>query len=172
MQISYKMIQNLIKLLIIIGALVLVLLIIIDRNNYGDTSTKTTSAATNPTTVLGTPVSVNKVLTPATVPPKVQECYQTVGYSSTGVPSPLTCVNGAINVNAWNAISAQEPKVMSLGYSPNVSVVQAAVCSDISAASSDSAPGADNDLESSAYQISALYYGWNFGPASNFISRC
>jgi hypothetical protein len=107
------------------------------------------------------------------VAPKVQECNQTVGYASNGVPAPLQCANGDVNVAAWDALSAQEPKLMSLGYSPNSADIQTAVCADINASASDSAPGADDALEYSTFQISALYYGWNFaGSASSYISKC
>ena len=62
---------------------------------------------------------------------------------------------------------------MSLGYSPTQSDVESAVCSDITAAASDSAPGADNAIETAVFQISALYYGWNnAGSISSDISSC
>jgi hypothetical protein len=112
-------------------------------------------------------------LSPASVAPKVAECNQAISYSSSGVPAPLQCSNGYLNAEAWNALSAQEPKVMTLGYGPSQSDVQSAICGDISAAASDSAPGADNAIETSAFQISALYYGWDFaGSASSYIANC
>ncbi len=114
-----------------------------------------------------------KVLKPATVPPKIAECKQSLSYASNGNPSPVKCSNGGLNVLAWNAISAQEPKVMKLGYSPTQSQVQTAMCSDASAANLDSSVAISAPIEETAYYLSALYYGWNFNinPAA-VLSSC
>jgi hypothetical protein len=102
------------------------------------------------------------VLAPATVPSKVAECDQALTYSSDGNPSPIKCTNGSLNVLEWNALATLEPKVMSLGYSVTAPEVQSNICSDANAADADSSVGASNAFEESVYQISALYYGWNF----------
>lgn len=125
------------------------------------------SVSISPTTITGSgsstsPAASYAILSPATVAPKVAECSEALSYSSLGVPGPLSCTNGDLNIQAWQSLSAQEPKVMSLGYSANISQVQSAICSDAQAAASDSAPGADNAIEISAYDIANLYFGWNF----------
>lgn len=102
------------------------------------------------------------ILHPATVPPKISECSQTLTYASNGNPSPVTCNDGGLNVLAWNAISAQEPKVMTLGYGATQAQVQSAMCADASAANLDSSVSISEPLEITAYRLSALYYGWNF----------
>src|ERR1017187_3778882 len=102
------------------------------------------------------------VLTPATVPSKTPECSQQLTYASNGNPSPISCSTGYLNILAWNALSALELKVMTLGYSATPSQVQPTLCVDANAADADSSVNASNAIEESAYQISALYYGWSF----------
>ena len=102
------------------------------------------------------------VLTPATVPSKTPECSQELIYASNGNPSPISCSNGYLNILAWSALSALELKVMTLGYSATPSQVQSALCVDANAADADSKASASNAIEESAYQISAIYYGWSF----------
>lgn len=97
-----------------------------------------------------------KILKPATVPPKVAECSQPLAYSSGGNISPYQCSNGDLNVNAWEALSGLELKVMSLGYNPSASLVRSTLCRDAKT-------NAAGYIEQTAYLISALYYGWNFG---------
>lgn len=169
---NQKIIQNLIKLLVIIAAIILVIFIIVNKSDSNTTNSGSNSKSSTSTTS-ATPANAYAILSPATVAPKVAECDQSVSYSSSGVPSPLQCSNGYLNADAWSALSAQEPKVMSLGYSPNASQIQSAVCSDVTAAASDSAPGADNSIETAVFQISALYYGWDSaGNISSYISSC
>jgi hypothetical protein len=102
------------------------------------------------------------VLAPATVPSKVAECDQSLSYGSDGNPSPVKCLNGSLNVLEWNALATLEPRVMSLGNSATSAQVQSDICSDANAADADSSVSASNAFEESVYQISALYYGWNF----------
>ncbi len=103
------------------------------------------------------------VLIPATVPPKIPECSEPLSYSSNGDPSPIQCSNGAINVNDWKAMAALEPTVMKLGYTPTGAQVVAAICLDGNAANQDSTPTISAPLETNAYAIASLYYGWTFG---------
>jgi hypothetical protein len=169
---NHKVMQNLLKLLVIVAALILVVFILIDKSN-SNANTKSTAKASSSQSLNSTTTDNYSVLPPATVAPKVAECSQTVNYDSDGVPSPLQCSNGYLNTAAWNALSAQEPKVMSLGYNPAASDLQSDICSDIDASASDSAPGADDAIETSVFQISALYYGWNSaGSISNYIANC
>ena len=169
MNVNNKIFLNVIKLIIIIIAISLLGLIILSKSSLS-------SAGSSSSQSLTSTANVNQaytILSPAKVPPKIAECYQNVSYNSSGVPSPLQCSNGLLNSAAWDALSAQEPKVMTLGYSPNLSSVQAAICNDINAAASDSLPGADNAIEASVIKISALYYGWDFtSSALNDISQC
>jgi hypothetical protein len=121
------------------------------------------SAMTNVVSGAATSPSASyAVLTPATVPSKTPECSQQLTYASNGSPSPVSCSNGYLNMLAWNALSALELKVMTLGYSATPSQVQSALCVDANAADADSKASASNAIEESAYQISAIYYGWSF----------
>jgi hypothetical protein len=92
------------------------------------------------------------VLTPATVPSKTPECSQQLIYASNG-----------------NPLSALELKVMTLGYSATPSQVQSELCVDANAADADSSVSASNAIEESAYQISAMYYGWSFTAHPNLV---
>ena len=115
----------------------------------------------------------NPVLKPATVPSKIAVCQQGLTYASNGNPSPVQCNDGALNELAWNALSAQEPTVMTLGYYPTISQVEAAMCKDANAANLDSSAAISGPLEETAYQLASLYYGWSFNlnPAS-VIAGC
>lgn len=156
------------KLLVIVAALVLILIILTNHSNRsGGSNQQPATAATTSQTA-----DAYAILSPATVPSKTAECSQSVTYSSSGSPSPLQCSNGNLNIVAWQALSAQEPKVMSLGYSPSASDLQAAVCSDINAAASDSVAGADNAIEQAVLQIASLYYGWSFANITGYSANC
>jgi hypothetical protein len=102
------------------------------------------------------------VLSPATVPSKVPECSTPVTFQTNGNSGPVQCANGDLNATEWNALSALEPTVMSLGYSATAAQVQAALCSDANASNSDANTKNSFIVEGTVYQISALYYGWNF----------
>jgi hypothetical protein len=119
-------------------------------NTSGNSTSRTTS--NNPYAVLA----------PATEPSKTAECSEPIVYGTNGSPSPLQCPNGQLNATAWNALSALEPSVMSLGYSATESQVQAAICSDANAADEDSSASTSSAIEASIYQISKLYYAWSF----------
>jgi len=107
-------------------------------------------------------VHTTNILKPALVPSRVAFCSSPLSYSSSGDPSPVQCSNGALNVLAWQSLSALEPKVMTLGYSPTVSQLDQALCLDANDADVDSSANIAEPIEASIYQISALYYGWNF----------
>jgi hypothetical protein len=132
-----------------------------------------TNPVNNQAFVEANKTNLYKILKPANIPPKVAECKQSLIYASNGNLSPVKCSNGNLNILAWNAISAQEPKVMRLGYSPTQSQVQSAMCSDASAANIDSSVAISAPIEETAYYLSALYYGWNFSinPAT-VLSSC
>lgn len=103
-----------------------------------------------------------KVLSPATVPPKVSECSASLIYLSSGNPSPLQCPNGELNIQAWNALAATEPTVMKLGYTPTKAQVSTAICADANAANQFQSANVTAPIETSAYQIASIYYGWHF----------
>jgi hypothetical protein len=112
----------------------------------------------NPATTASSSTSSSNaytVLPPATVPPKTPECTQTVTYDSSGASGPVTCSNGDLNSLEWNSLSALEPSVMKLGYSATSAQVQSALCADVE-------QNISNQIELISYQISSLYYGWNF----------
>lgn len=113
------------------------------------------------------------ILPPASVPPKINECQQHLTYAANGNPSPIQCSNGALNVLAWNALAAQEPSVMKLGYQASQAQVQAAICKDANAADADSSAIISAPLESTAYHLAALYYGWNLSiDPTAIITHC
>ena len=90
------------------------------------------------------------------------ECNQSLSYASNGDPSPIECPNGELNVRAWNALAATEPTVMKLGYSPSKAQVISAICADANAANVDQSATVTAPIETTAYQIASLYYGWHF----------
>jgi len=148
-----------------VAVIVLALVIGVAYVTVNKNSTKSTSSVNNQ----GSSSNLYKVLAPATVPPKVAECSMSVSYGSNGQPQPLTCPNGYINVTAWDSLATIEPKVMSLGYNVSASQVESAICSDVNAADADSSATQSAAIETEVYQISALYYGWNFVPSPSSI---
>ena len=105
------------------------------------------------------------VLSPATVASKVPECAAPISFQSNGNSGPVQCSNGDLNTTEWNALAALEPSVMSLGYGATASQIQTALCNDANASSSDANTKNSSVVEATVYQITAMYYGWNF--ASN-----
>lgn len=119
--------------------------------------------------VTAAPTSSYAVLPPATVPSKTAECSQPITFASNGTSGPVQCANGDLNATEWNALSALEPGVMSLGYSPTAAQVQTALCSDANASNSDANTKNSSLVEATVYQISALYYGWAFSPSPTSV---
>jgi hypothetical protein len=145
------------------GAFSLIVIIGVGILLFHGHGSKTTTVASNPANVTtANPQNPYAVLSPALVASKTAECAQAISYAGEGSPTPLQCANGDLNVTAWNALSALEPKVMSLGYSPSVTQVEAAICSDANAADADSSANTSTAIETSVYQISKLYYNWDF----------
>ncbi len=123
------------------------------------TSNSVTNQTTTPTPAPRNPYST---LSLANVPSKTPECTAALTYGSNGDPQPVQCPNGDLNVTEWNALAALEPTVMTLGYGASEAQVQTAICNDANAADEDSSASSSNAIEVSVYQISALYYGWDF----------
>jgi hypothetical protein len=127
-----------------------------------DSKVTTTNVATSASATSKPQANLYAMLSPAAVPSKVPECSQALSYNSDGDSSPIQCADGSLNVLEWSALSALEPSVMSLGYSPTVAQVESALCTDARDSDSDANTDSANAIEMTTYQISALYYGWNF----------
>ncbi len=119
------------------------------------TSPKTSTSTTTTTTSFA-------ILNPATLPPKIPECNSPLSYATNGNPSPIQCADGSLNIQAWNALAATEPTVMKLGYNPTKSQVETAICADANAANEDQSAAVTAPIETTAYKIASLYYGWHF----------
>jgi hypothetical protein len=142
-------------------AIIVIIGVLLFSNHKNSKSSSSGRTATS-TSFKTSPTNPYAVLAPATLPSKQTECSEPISYSTSGSPSPIQCANGDLNVTAWNALSALEPTVMSLGYTPSVSEVQSAICKDANAADADSSATTSNAIETSVYQISKIYYSWNF----------
>jgi hypothetical protein len=129
------------------------------------TTRAATATTTTPITVPPTTVAANRqILPPATVPPKVDECSQQLTFGADGNVGPITCTNSDLNVLAWQQMAAGNPLVMTLGPYATPSQVEEALCADLR--------NSTIPIATSAYRISALYYGWSFGidPSSVLIN--
>jgi len=122
-------------------------------NNTHKTNNQATSGSSATSTSSST--SPYAVLSPATVASKTAECSQQLVFSSNGDSGPVTCTNGDLNITEWDGLAALEPSIMTLGYTATVAQVESALCADVRA-------NISNPIEVTNYQISALYYGWNF----------
>lgn len=150
----------------ILGVLALLVLIAISYLMYTNyhASKENLSNANTANTTSPSPSSSNPyvVLSPATVAPKVAECSDALTYYTNGTSGPIQCSNGDLNAQEWDALSALELKVMTLGYGASESQVESTICSDLNT-------NAGTLIEQSAYQISALYYGWAYGSAPTAV---
>jgi hypothetical protein len=160
----------------VFGVLVVIALVLTGYFILHDSS-KTATPVTAPNKAVTTPsTSTNAyaVLSPATVPSKVAECSTPITFASNGNSGPITCANGGLNITEWNALAALEATVMSLGYGATVTQIQPALCADANASDSDANTKNGSIVEATVYQISALYYGWNFStnPAAILNGGC
>ncbi|MGH7666063.1 MAG: hypothetical protein ACREN1_01940 [Candidatus Dormibacteria bacterium] len=107
-------------------------------------------------------------LSPATVPPSVNECA--LG-TIQGPPPPVSCRNGDFDVNAWEfnawevdaweSGAALSTALSTAGRSVSLTKVEAELCSDYEALlASDAAPTSVSMARD--YSIAARYYGWTF----------
>jgi hypothetical protein len=87
--------------------------------------------------------------------PKVNECTQQLTFGADGNVGPITCADGNLNVLAWQQMAGEHPLVMSLGPYAMPRQVEEALCASLR--------NSTIPIQTSAYNISALYYGWNFG---------
>jgi len=97
-----------------------------------------------------------QVLPPATDPPAAQLCAKAIVQTADGNATPLTCSNGALNVQAWTYYSTISASILGLGANPSPAQAPAAMCDDIAH------NGASRAQESTAYRLAHLYYGWTF----------
>ncbi len=116
---------------------------------------KNKSNPNQPLVVSSSSSNLYETLSPASVPSRTIECKQAITYSTSGVPGPYQCPNGALNITDWKALAALEPSVLNLGYSPSSNQVQNALCNDVKA-------NISNPIEETVYSIASLYYGWHF----------
>ena len=118
---------------------------------------KNSSNSSNLAPKIGSSSNLYKTLSPASVPSKTLECSQPITYSASGVPGPVQCSDGSLNVIEWKALAALEPSVLGLGYNPSVNQVQNALCTDVKA-------NISNPIEEKVYSIATLYYDWHLNP--------
>jgi hypothetical protein len=145
-------------ILLVLALLVVITVSYVLYTNYHADREATTPASNVPTSSSSSSSNPYVVLSPATVAPKVAECSQPLTYYTNGTSGPIQCSNGDLNVSEWDSLSALELKVMTLGYGASESQVESTICSDLNT-------NAGTLIEQTAYQISALYYGWSYGSA-------
>jgi hypothetical protein len=106
------------------------------------------------------------ILAPANVPPRVGLCRQQLIIGADGNAGPISCSNGELNQLAWEYFAKLNLDVMALGSDALPDQVLRAMCSDVQSG------GSTRVIEVSAYNISALYYGWKFGvsPSQEFLA--
>ena len=73
-----------------------------------------------------------------------------------GTVGPLKCPGNQLNVLAWQYYAKFDPVVMELGRYATEGQVAATLCSDVHNGR------IWNPQEDEAYQVSPLYYGWQF----------
>lgn len=152
-------------LFIVIAGLTLFIVIVayiaVFRAGQNNDASGVSTAGSSPKTVTAQP-ALYKILSPATVPPKVPECSQPISFSSNGNSGPVSCANGYLNTKEWHALVGLEPKIMTLGYGPTAAQVQSTLCADVHA-------NISNPIEETAYRISSLYYGWHFSSDPSIV---
>lgn len=92
------------------------------------------------------------ILSAATGPPAVGECWQPGQFPSDEYAIPVSCANGDVNVWAWEGDTYPDTLVR-LGPGATVTEVKTALCQLIVA-------GTGADIVESDYQIVQTYYGW------------
>jgi len=92
------------------------------------------------------------VLSLATGPPAVGECWQPGQYPSDEYATPVSCANGDVNAWAWEGDTYPDTLVR-LGPRATATEVKSALCDLIEA-------GTGADVVDNDYQIVQIYYGW------------
>jgi hypothetical protein len=104
-----------------------------------------------------------ETLVPATVAPVVDECTHQLFTAVDGTVGPLTCPGNKINTLAWQYYAKFNPLIMTLGRFATEGQVANTYCYDLKNSTIGTLPKEDE-----AYQISALYYGWQFALAPDY----
>jgi hypothetical protein len=106
------------------------------------------------------------ILAPANVSPRVGLCSQQLLIGADGNAGPISCSNGDLDQLAWQYLAKDDLNVMALGSDALPDQVLRAMCSDVQSG------GSTRVIEVTAYDISALYYGWKFGvnPSQEFLA--
>lgn len=125
------------------------------------TATSAPESATTTTSGLPPTTTTNPaftVLSPATVPPALPECNETIQTSADGNASPLLCPSGGPNIQAWNWYARSYRAILALGPSSSESTAIATMCAA-------SVPFSEVQ---EAGDLAAAYYGWPFAQDSAF----
>jgi Tfp pilus assembly protein PilV len=64
------------------------------------TASANTTGSSKATTTKKSTTNLYAILSPATVPPKVPECSQSLTYTGNGNSGPIQCADGALNILA------------------------------------------------------------------------
>ena len=105
------------------------------------------------------------VLAPATVPPRIAECHETLGYGNDGAGGPLFCGNGRLNVTAWAAyarLAGSNAPILRLGRHATLAQIKKALCTP--------QPG-DNPIGADEYALARAYYGLRDFDALQWMAR-
>jgi hypothetical protein len=146
-----------------LGFLLVVAVSYLVLHHFIDGGLTASSTTNNSASSAAAPVAnTYTTLSPATVPSKAAECSTAISFDAQGVPSPLTCADGDLNVQAWDSLATLEPTLLNLGYSATATQAQSAMCADVNATLSDANTKNSIVVEDTVYKIAALYYGWSF----------
>jgi hypothetical protein len=148
--------------LVVITGLCLSGYLLLSNSHKPKRPSETTNSATSTNTTTNSSNGAYAVLSPASVPSKTAECNQAISFSSNGDSGPITCSDGELNATEWNSLAALEPSVMNLCYGATSAQIQSSLCADVRA-------NISNPIEVTTYQITALYYGWNFNPSPTSV---
>jgi hypothetical protein len=114
-------------------------------------------------------------LLPEISEPATGECHSPVSFLQ-GLPGPLRCSDGRINVTTWDIYTqfvdgdgSGGLRVLTLGTRPSVATVRAVMCADLG-----SGPYQDRGGELQAEHLAAIYHGWRFpvSPTVGFPGYC
>lgn len=108
-----------------------------------------------------------RALPPASAAPKVGLCKEQLEFAADGTAGPLTCLDGDLNVLAWEHYARIDRLVMSLGPEATPVQVGQAMCSDLTLETTV-------PEEEQAFAIANIYNNWNFAvaPTEFFPDNC
>lgn len=121
----------------------------------------TAALAAQPSTAASTQPYAADVLAPATVPSVSGVCSFMVTYTADGNVTPLVCLDGSVNAQAWDFYARLgNSELLTLGRGATEAQVYQAMCHDYTDLHMTK-PETDSTEE-----IAGLYYGWVVSPAS------